>query len=188
MFKKKGFSTFEISKICGVYPSTVINWINQGKLKSYVTPGGHHRVTKQDLLDFLKEYNFPIPQELVAEKKKIFIVDDDEVFRKSLVKAFSKKNNIFEIYDYEDGYSALIALGNNKPDLMLIDIVMPKIDGITLIKKVKEDKNLSSIRFIVITGEADGEDIKEIKRLIDGYFRKPVEFNKIIEFVCNLFK
>lgn len=187
MFKKKGYSTFEISKFCGVYPTTVINWINQGKLKAYSTPGGHHRVTKEDLIKFLKEYNFPIPPELV-EKKRVFIVDDDEIFRQTLFKAFLKKDDTFEPFQYNDGYEALIAVGKNKPDLMIIDIVMPKMDGVTLIKKIKQNKELSNIKIIVVSGEDIEEKLNEIKSLIDGFFKKPIELKNLVEYSINLLK
>lgn len=188
MFKKKGYSTFEISKICGVYPTTVINWINQGKLKAYSTPGGHHRVTKEDLIKFLKEYNFPIPPEL-EDKKKVFIVDDDEIFRETLFKAFSKKSEIFETSKYSDGYEALISVGKNKPHLMIIDIVMPKMDGLTLIKKLKENKEFSDIKIIVVSGEEIEDDkLNEIKNLTDGFFKKPIDIKNLLEHSINIFK
>lgn len=188
MFKKKGYSTFEISKICGVYPTTVINWINQGKLKAYSTPGGHHRVTKDELIRFLREYNFPIPPEL-EEKKKVFIVDDDEIFRETLYKAFSKKADLFEIYQYCDGYEALIAVGKNKPDLMIVDILMPKMDGLTLIKKIKENKELSDIKIFVVSGENIEEDrLNEINKIADGFFKKPLDMKNLIELSTNILK
>lgn len=59
MNKYKVFSTTEIGKICGVNPTTVQQWIDNNDIKAYKTPGGHRRVLKKDLLDFMKRYGFP---------------------------------------------------------------------------------------------------------------------------------
>ena len=55
------YTTFEISQICQVNPTTVQNWVKEGKLKAFVTPGGHRRIQREDLLAFLKEFGMPIP-------------------------------------------------------------------------------------------------------------------------------
>ena len=185
---KKYYTTFEISKICDVYPTTVINWINQKKLKAHTTPGGHHRVTREDLIEFLKEYNFPIPQELLdIKKKKIFIVDDDPTFLKLALKILSKNKDELDVKTFEDGYNALIEIGKNKPDLIVVDIVMPVMDGPTFCKKIKEDENLSDIKIIAISGESVLD--KSIKNLVDVFLKKPInpdEFLKTVIKVVNL--
>ena len=99
--KKKTFTTFDIAGMLDVYPTTVADWIDNGKLKAFTTPGGHRRVNSEDLLEFLKKYNMPIPAEMVSsentEKKKILIVDDDPKFVKSIEKVLKKKNKKYEV-------------------------------------------------------------------------------------------
>ncbi|MGC8729347.1 MAG: response regulator [Elusimicrobiales bacterium] len=184
---KKGFTTFQISKICGVYPTTVINWINQGKLKAYVTPGGHHRVTYEELISFLKEYNFPIPKELLTTKKKIYVVDDDEIFVRLVSKIFLKKKDLFDIFTFKDGYEALMNIKNDMPDLVVIDLVMPVMDGPTFCKKIKSEEEFKNIKIIAVTGEVLTEaKIQELKKITDGVFKKPIEPEEFLKFVSKL--
>ncbi len=183
--ENNSYTTFKISKICGVYPTTVINWINQKKLKAHVTPGGHHRVLKEDLLAFLKEYDFPVPAELCG-RKKVFIVDDDEIFSSLIKRIFSKKD-IFQVFVFKDGYQALMSLGKENPDLMVVDLVMPVMDGPTLCRKIKEDKNLSRIKIVAVSGERLSEDKKkELSKITDGFFEKPVEPSAFFEYCKNI--
>ena len=81
--KKKALTTYDIAKYCDVSPRTAIQWISEGKIKAYRTPGNHCRVKIEDFIPFLKEYNIPIPKEfemmrIADEEKRILIVDDDK--------------------------------------------------------------------------------------------------------------
>lgn len=180
--QKNTFTTFDISKICGVYPTTVINWINQKKLPSFSTPGGHHRVRAEDLLAFLKEYNFPIPAALSSERKKVLIVDDDEVFAKMMARAFGTRKDLYDVTVLHDGYQALLAVGKSAPDLMVIDVVMPVMDGPTVCQKIKSDAGTKGIKIIAVTGERmapAGE--KLIRRCCDSLLRKPLDVDQLLK-------
>src|SRR5262245_35885100 len=75
---KETFTTFEISRFCNVFVTTVANWIDEGKLPAYRTPGGHRRVMRRDLLEFMAKYNIPIPDDLSGDHEtKVLVVDDD---------------------------------------------------------------------------------------------------------------
>ena len=78
MQRRTFFTTFEISQICGVNPTTVQNWIKGKKLKAFQTPGGHRRVRREDLIAFLKKFGMPIPAEFNQGPPLIMIVDDEK--------------------------------------------------------------------------------------------------------------
>jgi len=61
------YTTKQVGRFCGVDLTTVINWVKQGKLKAYKTAGGHRRIKKKDLIQFMKEYSIPLPDELASE-------------------------------------------------------------------------------------------------------------------------
>ena len=78
----------QASKYCKVSSKTIINWIDAGHLKAYKTVGGHRRIKKEDLDQFLKEKGMPLPEELKAEeRKKILVVDDDKIIVETIVQA-----------------------------------------------------------------------------------------------------
>jgi two-component system, OmpR family, response regulator VicR len=180
---KKTYTTFDISKICGVYPTTVINWINQKKLPSFSTPGGHHRVKAEDLMAFLKEYNFPVPPGLgaVSGRKKVLIVDDDGIFAKMLSRAFGTRKDLYEVSVLHDGYQALLAVGKAPPDLLVIDVVMPVMDGPTVCRNIKADPANKGIRIIAVTGErlAPAAE-KEVRKFCDSLLRKPLDVDQLL--------
>jgi len=78
MSRKSFLTTFEISQICEVNPTTVQNWVKGKKLKAYVTPGGHRRVRREDLISFMREFGMPIPTQLGGAPTFILIVDDEK--------------------------------------------------------------------------------------------------------------
>lgn len=179
---KNTFTTFEISKICGVYPTTVINWINQKKLPSFSTPGGHHRIKAADLLAFLKAYDFPIPAYLSAEQKKVLIVDDDVVFSKMLSRTFATRKDVYQVKVLHDGYQALMEIGKNQPDLMVIDVVMPVMDGPTVCRKIKEDVQTKAIKIIAVTGERmNPAEEKQLRKHCDSLLHKPLDVNVLLK-------
>jgi len=180
--KRNTFTTFDISKICGVYPTTVINWINQKKLPSFSTPGGHHRVKAEDLMAFLKEYNFPIPPGLSGARKKVLIVDDDEIFAKMLARAFGTRKDLYEVTVLHDGYQALLSVGKSAPDLMVIDVVMPVMDGPTVCQNIKADPGTKGIKIIAVTGESIAPAAEKlIRKCCDSLLRKPMDIDQLLK-------
>ncbi|MCK5491593.1 MAG: excisionase family DNA-binding protein, partial [Candidatus Omnitrophica bacterium] len=86
---KNVYSTHQIAEICHVHYTTVIIWIEDGKLNAYTTPGGHRRIKKPVLVEFLKKYNLPLPEELLTSHMRILIVDDDADYLEEIKVALS---------------------------------------------------------------------------------------------------
>jgi two-component system alkaline phosphatase synthesis response regulator PhoP len=184
---KKFYTTFEIAEICSVYPTTVINWINQKKIKAHSTPGGHHRVSYEDLISFLKEYNMPIQKELLSEKKKVYIIDDDKIFSAMVSRIFSRNKDLFDIKIFSDGYDALINIGSDIPDLIVVDVIMPIMDGYTFCKKIRDMKNFKNVKIISVSGANLDKDLEEkISKITDGIFKKPIDVDKFKNFCFKL--
>lgn len=172
------YTTYAIAKICDVYPSSVINWINDGKLKAYMTPGGHHRVTRDNLLEFLKEFKMPIPRELTATGRRVLIVDDEVEVTRVLEKAFQGLPGA-EIETCHDGVDALIRIGQQMPDLVVLDIVLPKMDGFEVCKILKSKPETRGIKIIGVSGKTEPE--KDPARYkIDAFFQKPLDIEQLI--------
>jgi len=179
------YSTFDIAKMLEVVPGTVAKWIDNGKLKAFNTLGGHRRVSQTDLLAFLKENSMPVPAALAdaSGKKKILIVEDDEKFLKLVVKAFKTLKD-YELFTATDGFQAGQLVEGHKPDLVVLDIMLPDINGFKVCELIKA-KN-KKIRVIAITGY-NSEDIK--KKILDAgadtYLIKPFHFKTLFEHVEN---
>ena len=181
----KTFSTFDIAAMLDVVPGTVANWIDSGKLKAFITLGGHRRVSQEDLLAFLKKNSMPVPARLsaVSGKKKVLIVEDDEKFLKLLVKAFKTLKD-YELLTATDGFQAGQLVEGRKPDLVILDIMLPDINGFKVCELIKA-KNKNT-KVIAITGY-DSEDIKKkiVSSGADVYLIKPFQFKTLLEYVEN---
>src|SRR5206468_10950559 len=78
MTRRSFLTTFEISEMCEVNPTTVQNWVRENKLRAFVTPGGHRRVGREDLMAFLKKFGMPLPRGLENEHRLVLVVDDEQ--------------------------------------------------------------------------------------------------------------
>ncbi len=176
----KTFTTFYIAKLLDVYPTTVAKWIDEGRVKAFVTPGGHRRVRYADLLDFLKKYELPIPFELrSSDRKKILIIDDDEMVLESIEKIIATKAEKYDTYTARDGFQAGTAMSEFKPDIVILDIKLPGIDGFEVCRTIKKQKG--SVKIIAVTGYPDEESRKKILASgADAYLPKPFEADELL--------
>jgi excisionase family DNA binding protein len=186
---EKTFTTYEIAKFCDVYPSSVINWINDGKLKAYSTPGGHHRVTREDLLKFLKQFNIPIPAELAGQEKRVLIVDDDIELARIIEKALRKHAKDIQTEVCHSGVDALIRIGQVVPDLVILDIVLPKMDGCQVCKILKTRPETRAIKIIGISGKSVPLTDKNLSEYqVDAYYRKPLDLAALLDKSAELLR
>lgn len=171
---ERAFTTFEVAKACGVFHTTVINWVNKGKLKARVTPGGHRRIQMPDLIDFMKQFDMPIPEDLTLKAKKILIVEDDPAVQRMLKRALQSLPGV-EILTCVGGLEALMAIGKDAPDLLILDIRIPQVNGIEVCKVLKSSEQTKPIKIIAITGEPLPLDAEAyLKSQVEGFFQKPL--------------
>jgi len=187
---KETFTTYEISQICNVFVSTVANWVDEGKLPAYRTPGGHRRVLKKDLSDFLLKYHMPIPNLLLEqEEKKILIVDDDSRVVKLTRNALLKRDPSYVISTASDGFEAGKQVISFKPHVVILDIVLPGLDGFEVCQNMKRDPTTAGISVIVITGHDEPSMRQQFKNLgIDDYLVKPMNLDQLADKVQELLK
>jgi excisionase family DNA binding protein len=182
------FSTHHMSAICGVTMPTVINWIKQGKLPAYKTLGGHRRIKKNDAIEFLKKNKFPLPDELVKEWGcRILIVDDDKTIITLLTRLIKKNHVDCIVGSAMDGYEAGRQILSFKPDLVILDLRLPGVDGFEICRKMKSDPQTGHIKILAITGYHTEETKKKI--LIcgaDAYLPKPFDNEEIIEHIRKM--
>lgn len=188
--RERTFTTFQVAEICGVAPSTVIHWVNRGQLSAYRTPGRHRRVQVSGLLIFLKKYGMPVPQELTggpAERKKVLIVDDDAQVAGMVKKAFLRRSAFFEPRAVTDGIEALVLVGQWRPDLVVLDVVMPVVDGLKVCASLKSDPQTRHIRIIAITGKKISDSSRQfLQKNADAYFAKPFNVVELLETAARL--
>lgn len=174
---KSIYTTHEISHLLHVNPRSVINWIEQSLLPSYRTPGGHRRIRREDLLAFLHKHQIPTPASLVDGKFKILIVEDeDDIVH--ILKAFFERQGGYQVSSASDGITALIEVGRAKPDLLVLDIMIPGVDGIEVCRRIKAD-HANKTAIIAISGQPETEH-KILQAGADAFMPKPLDLDKLL--------
>ena len=115
------------------------------------------------------------------KKLKVLIVDDDILIRKMVIAAFEKEKDKFEFIEAENGREALRYVYNIKPDLLVLDILMPEMDGYELTKILRSRLESVSIPIIMLTSQKDKEsEIKGLDVGADDYITKPFDKDKLL--------
>jgi len=186
--KVRIFSALEVANICGVVNQTAINWVKNGHLKAFTTPGGQYRIYAEDFVSFLQDRGMRIPEELsslvpsASYRKKILIIDDDRDLNDVLRDIFKKKLPAFDLFQAFDGFEAGKILQAEKPDVIILDINLPGVDGHALCSKIKGDKDLGNPTIISISGLNDAvEEEKILSEGADAFFPKPIQFDRLVD-------
>jgi len=168
--------------------STVISWIEQGKLPAYRTPGGHRRVSLKDFLDFMKKYNLPLPSGINVDiNPRVMIIDDETEIIKVIFRVLKKLNSEIQIESATDGFEAGRKMADFKPDLVILDLMLPGIDGFEICRTIRKDERLKDARVLAITGYDTPENKKKIFSCgANGYLVKPFDIKDLMAEINKL--
>ena len=158
----KTWSTFAIAKVLNVDPGSVANWIDQELLKAHRTPGGHRRVSSEDLLDFLRRRKMPVPQELATTPDRVLVVDDERAVATFVARAIRQAFPDCEVYEAYDGFAAGTMVATLKPDVVILDLRMPGLDGYEVCRMIKGKVNENTPHVIAMTAYPSFESEKRI--------------------------
>ena len=151
---KAVFTTFETAKLCHVSPLSIINWVNAGRLPAFRTPGGHRRIRREDLIRFMKDNGIPPPEDLQegSGKQRVLVVDDEEVIRELLSDHLQERTPSYEVLTAPDGFEAGRLVATFKPDVVVLDLRMPGLDGFQICRTIKAAPESANTAVIAITG------------------------------------
>jgi len=167
----------QAAKYLGVAQSTIRKWSDQGRLPAFYTPGGHRRYRRGDLDVFLERSG---PGGRTKEGPLVLIVDDDPGLR-----GFVRASLELEGYAVREAGSAdegLSAIDEEPPDLILLDVMMPKVDGWEMLRRLQERHGVGSIPVLMFSGKVDEASAKDAtKRGASGFIGKPFDPQQLIE-------
>jgi excisionase family DNA binding protein len=166
----------QAAQYLGVAQSTIRKWTDSGRVPAFKTPGGHRRFRRRDLDAFLDHSG----QVAESSGPHVLIVDDDEGLR-----AFVRANLELEGYSVREASSAdegLAVLEERLPDLILLDVMMPKVDGWEMLRRVQEQHGVGSIPVIMFSGKVDeGALAKATERGATSFLAKGFDPQQLIE-------
>ncbi len=178
---KNFYTTHEVSKFCNVYPTTVINWIKEGLLSAYTTPGGHRRIKKDDLMSLMKKNNMPIPEELnKATADRVLVIDDDPKILRMMQTILSQEE--LAVSTANSGFQAGLLISSWLPDIIILDFLMPEMDGFEVCRNLKSDERTKDIPIIAVTDIKEAAEVKKMYTCgITDYISKPFKSEELVE-------
>jgi excisionase family DNA binding protein len=172
----------EAAKYLGVAQSTMRKWSDLGRVPAFYTPGGHRRYRRSDLDKFLDSSGPAAGGAAYTPPAGplVLIVDDDE-----RVREYVRVNLEAEGYSVREAGSAeegLTVLGEESPDLILLDVMMPQVDGWEMLRQVQEHTGVGAIPVIMFSGTVDERAAGEAhERGAQGFIGKPFDPRTLIE-------
>jgi excisionase family DNA binding protein len=183
--KAESLTTSRAAAKCGVHYTTIRRWILEGKLPAYETPGGHLRIPKEDLDNFITVRRLQGARRLDAPLR-ILVVDDDEALRDSLLAFFAKDVN-FDVRAAADGFSAGRLVAEFQPDVIILDLLMPGINGFEVCRNIRNTRRSMHTKILVLTGYATEENIRRAKECgANICLAKPIELDLLKSTVAQL--
>ncbi|GAB4405835.1 MAG: response regulator [Anaerolineales bacterium] len=183
-------TTGEVAQYCQVSPVTIFRWIKEGKLPAHSTPGGHYRVRATDLLAFLAKHSIPVDTELrrkVADEKRILVVDDEPPIVETVVRNLQRLGSQFRFATASNGFEAGRQLALFGPDLIVLDLMMPGVDGFDVCRQVKGDPTTRHIKILVVTGYSSAEQLQAAREAgADDCLPKPFSGDELRDRVRRL--
>lgn len=183
---KTVFTTGEAAKICKVSQQTIIRCFDNGTLKGFRVPGSRfRRIPREHLYNFMRDNGIPTDA-LENGKRKVLIVDDDEGLVELLVDVFEQDGR-FDIKTANNGFDAGMLVKEFRPDLVVLDVMLPDINGKEVCQRVRSDPALEAVKILCISGMVEQNKIQELRDAgANDFLQKPFTVDKVLDRACEV--
>jgi excisionase family DNA binding protein len=183
---KAVFTTGEAAEVCKVSQQTIIRCFDSGRLRGFRVPGSRfRRIPRDALVAFMKENGIP-PDALESGKRKILVVDDDPEIVELFVDVLERDGR-FDVKTAATGYDAGIATQEFMPDLIILDYMLPDVNGNVVCQTIRKNPNFEHMKIIIVSGVVNQDEINDLlKAGADDFVKKPFNIEKLIERVGEL--
>ena len=167
----------QAARFLGVAQSTIRKWSDQGRVPAFYTPGGHRRYRRSDLETFLERSG---PGGQTKGGPLVLLVDDDERVRE--VVRINLEFEGYTVREAADANEGLAAIDEAKPDLVLLDVMMPQVDGWEMLRLMQERYGVGAIPVVMFSGKANGEaEQQAANRGAQGFIGKPFDLQQLVD-------
>lgn len=183
---KTVFTTGEAAKICKVSQQTIIRCFDSGQLKGFRVPGSRfRRIPREALYRFMKENKIPTDA-LESGRRRILVVDDDPAVVE-LIEDVLSADPRFELRSVNNGFGAGMLAKEYRPELMILDVMLPDINGKAVCELIRSDPTMSDIKIIAISGMVEEDKIDELREAgADDFMHKPLDIDELSRRICQL--
>lgn len=182
---KTVFTTGEAAKICKVSQQTIIRCFDSGQLKGFRVPGSRfRRIPRESLFRFMKDNGIPTDA-LESGRRGILVVDDDPAVVE-LVTEVLNADGRFQVTSVNNGFAAGMQAKEHHPDLIVLDVMLPDINGKAVCELIRADSTMSDIKIICISGMIEEDKVSELKAAgADDFMHKPLDIDELIKRICR---
>ena len=169
------FTTGEAAEVCKVSQQTIIRCFDAGRLEGFRVPGSKfRRIPRQSLIKFMKDNNIPLDA-VDSGKRKVLIVDDDAEIVELLVDVLTRDGR-FETKTASSGYEAGIATQRFRPEVILLDYMLPDVNGNVVCQTIRKNPEFENIKIIIVSGVVKQDEIEQLlKSGAEDFIRKPFD-------------
>jgi excisionase family DNA binding protein len=176
---KELFTTGEAADVCRVSQQTIIRCFDSGRVEGFRVPGSKfRRIPRASLLKFMKQNNIPV-EYLDSGRKKILVVDDDPEIIELLVDALGGDGR-FDLKTASSGYEAGMMTNQFRPDLILLDYMLPDVNGNVVCQTIKKNPDFADIVIVIVSGVVKQEEIEQLlKTGASDFIKKPFNISEM---------
>ena len=177
---KNVYSTGEAASICKVSQQTIIRCFDSGRLQGFRVPGSRfRRIPRESLIKFMKENAIPLDQ-LDSGRRKVLVVDDDPEIVELMVDVLERDGR-FDVRTAASGYDAGVQTHEFRPDLMILDYMLPDVNGNVVCKTVRQNPAFEHMKIIIVSGVINQDEIDNLMNVgADAFLKKPFSIDQLV--------
>lgn len=184
--QKKVFTTGEAAKVCKVSQQTIIRCFDSGRLNGFRVPGSRfRRIPRDELIRFMRENDIPL-ETIGSDRKRVLIVDDEPEIV-SLITDLLESDGRFEVRSAGTGYDAGIETERFKPQLIVLDYMLPDINGNIVCQRVRESDTGEDTRVLCVSGVVEQNEVQRLRDAgADDFLKKPFDLRELVQRIETL--
>ncbi len=183
---KQVFTTGEAAEVCQVSQQTIIRCFDAGRLRGFRVPGSRfRRIPREELLRFMKDNDIPLDR-LGSTKRRVMVVDDDEQIVELFVDVLERDGR-FEVKTANTGYDAGVLTESFRPELMILDYMLPDINGNVVCQTVRKNPDLNDMKIIIVSGVVNQDEVDQLLGAgADEFVKKPFNIERLVDRITEM--
>ena len=184
--QKKVFTTGEAAEVCKVSQQTIIRCFDSGRLNGFRVPGSRfRRIPREELIRFMRENDIPL-ETIGSDRKRVLIVDDEPEIV-NLITDLLEGDGRFEVRSAGTGYDAGLETERFKPHLIVLDYMLPDINGNIVCQRVRENDELGETRVLCVSGVVEQDEVDRLRDAgADDFLKKPFDLRELVAHIESL--
>ncbi len=184
---KAVFTTGEAADVCKLSQQTIIRCFDNGQLSGFRVPGSRfRRIPREALIRFMKDNNIPLGPLGESGRIRVLVVDDDPQIIELFVDVLEADGR-FEVATAQTGYDAGVMTQQFNPDVVVLDYMLPDINGNVVCRTIRQNEDLAHMRVLIISGMVDPAEVTNLMQAgADDFIKKPFNIEQVIERILQL--